>query len=93
MGNQRTWDLHQTAKSYGQRPSALLKIRSSWTAYQFDEAVALFGRVVESRMQEMVKRGEKLVHKYTPEQALGLAPRVISISGMLVKRGVQQMDV
>lgn len=44
-------------------------------------------------MQEMTKRGDKLVHKYSPEQALGLAPRVTSISAMLIKRGGKQMDV
>lgn len=81
------------AKAYGQRPSALLKIRNSWVAFTFDDAVALFGRVVESRMQEMEKRGDKLVRRYTPEQALGLAPRVLSISAMMAAQGKGQMDV
>lgn len=44
-------------------------------------------------MNEMTQRGDKLVHRYTPEQALGLAPRVASISALLVKRGGKQMDV
>lgn len=81
------------ARSYGQRPSALIRVRNSWVAYSFDDAVALFGRVVESRMQEMVKRGDKLVHKYTPEQALGLEPRVRSISAMMVAGGAKKLDV
>lgn len=44
-------------------------------------------------MQEMVKRGDKWVHKYTPEQALGLEPRVRSISAMMVAGGAKKLDV
>lgn len=58
------WQLHQTAKSYGQRPSDLVEISDRWAALQFDNAVALVGVVVENASQEQHNTGTDKAPKW-----------------------------
>lgn len=42
------WLLHQVARTYSSRPSALLGIANDWLAYQVDVAAMSLGNQVES---------------------------------------------
>ena len=71
----------------------MLKVRSRWAAYQFDEALAVFGHVVQSRLDETEKQGDKIVRKYTLEQALGLQPMRTSILGLMFASGATELTL
>jgi hypothetical protein len=53
LNNKRLiWQLHNLGTAYGIRPSAIVGVTNSWAAFQFDVAVLVFGRWVESRMAD-----------------------------------------
>lgn len=61
----------------------MLRIRSAWLAWSFDEAVHLFGVRTDNRLEETVvvdPRTGKRQRKYTLEQALGIEPDVKPVS-------------
>lgn len=78
------------AATYHQRPSAVVEIRNKVVAYWFDEAVYLFGIIVESRIEQRNKDGTP---KYDLEQCLGLRPLVTSPLMMMADGGSAGMDV
>lgn len=44
------WEMHNLATAYAQRPSSLIGLADSWSAYQFDVAVLALGRHVEAQL-------------------------------------------
>lgn len=63
--------LHELASSYGSRPSDLLCIQDRWLAYEFDNAVFMYGRWVNNKRQETDKKGRPL---YSIEDILSGKP-------------------
>lgn len=64
------------AQTYHQRPAAIFGLsvkRDQWLAYQFDEAVLIFGQRIEQLLQETNIKGQP---KYTLDVLLtrGLEP-------------------
>lgn len=51
------WNLYTLARVYGRRPSEIVGLSNSWTAYQFDSAVARWGTWVEDKLRECDKEG------------------------------------
>ena len=87
------WNLYVQCQQYSGSPSVRFGLRGNpWLAYQFDNAVMLFGRWVESKLAE---RTEDNKPKHRPETLLGLPikPKVVSVHtfegmpGVQVKRG------
>ena len=68
---------------YSQRPSRIFGIRNNpWLAYQFDEAVLLFGQTVDSLMNERTQDGAR---RHTLEGILtGKAQVIIGTAEMLI---------
>ncbi len=68
------WSLYLTAKTTASRPSELLNIEDKWAAYQLDEAVVLFGTIIENALMQQVNRGTRdeprYESKYTLQQLL-----------------------
>jgi hypothetical protein len=57
------WELYQMAREMSQRPSELVGMSSNpWMAFDFDNAIFLFGRQVEN---EVAKAGEGKVDDKT----------------------------
>ncbi len=52
--------LHEMANSYGSRPSDIIGISDTWLAYDFDNAVFVYGRWVNNKRQETDKKGKPL---------------------------------
>lgn len=63
-----------TAKTTAQRPSSLVRIRDTWAALQFDNAVTLVGITLENAANELHEVGmgkhKKMAPKYTLAQLL-----------------------
>lgn len=57
------------AKSYQQRPSALMGIEDPWVAYMLDRAVFVVGNQVEAKYEERDKEGKR---RHTLEECLGI---------------------
>lgn len=73
--------LHRRAKAYGISPSEIFEIEDDYSAYCFDEAIEVFGTMVDGLLKEMESTGsgtdKKLVHKYkTIESAIRAAVRL-----------------
>lgn len=66
--------LWRKASKFGRLPSELVSIEDEWTAYQFDNAVTLFGTAIENAVQEQtrVQMGNRTEYrdKYTLGQLL-----------------------
>jgi len=62
------WTLYLTASHSRTRPSDLVCIQDDWAALQFDNAVAMVGRIIENAAQEQHNVGSeekpKFVNKY-----------------------------
>lgn len=54
------WTLYQTAKTFSQRPSALLDVSEPFAAYCLDSACGEFGRAIENELSKVEgdKQGE-----------------------------------
>lgn len=54
------WSLYQTAKTFNQRPSALLDVSEPYAAYCLDNACGEFGRAIENELGKIEgkKQGE-----------------------------------
>lgn len=63
----QAWNLHQTCKLYGQRPSAMMAIADSWMALSFDQTLAMFGLEIEAKLKETNAKGKP---KYTLKELL-----------------------
>ena len=55
------------ARRYGQRPSAMMGVRDEYTAYCFDEAIAMRGLDAELKAMDSDKTPTPTVHK--PERS------------------------
>lgn len=66
------WNLYQTCKAFGQRPSEFFGIEEAWLAWDFDQAIMMAGQVVEGRLSERDGDG-RAVYK-TLREALGMPP-------------------
>lgn len=64
------WTLYQKAKLFSRLPSELLKLDDEWLAYMFDNAVTLFGTVVENALQEQTNVGSDKAPKHEPRYSL-----------------------
>ena len=64
------WVLHNLAKEYSQRPSAIVGVpaEDSWIAYQMDVAVLLLGREVEGKLENGETLSKALDLKLTARQ-------------------------
>ena len=64
----------------GQRPSTLARVKGTWESLQFDQAVTMFGVIVENAANEMQEVGPKdykhMVNRYELEQLLDPAFRL-----------------
>ena len=55
------WNLFRQSQAFGKNPSEVFGIRGNpWLAWQFDNAVALFGRWVENRIAAHDEQGKPL---------------------------------
>lgn len=61
------WRLHNLARTYSTRPSAILEVDDAYLAYQIDLACATWGIHVENRLHERDSRGRP---RYTLEALL-----------------------
>jgi hypothetical protein len=52
--------LYLQAKTYGKRPSKLLKLKTEWGAWQLDETVMIIGRQIEIGLEKGKKIDELL---------------------------------
>lgn len=64
------WTLYQKAKLFSRLPSELLRIADEWMAYQFDNAVALFGTVIENESQQRHNVGSDKEPKWEQKYSL-----------------------
>lgn len=62
------WNLHQTANTYGARPSEILHIVDQWAAYCLDTATLYWGNYIESKINELDEKTHK--PKYRLEDLL-----------------------
>lgn len=84
------WNLYQTCKAFGQRPSTMFGIDDEWLAWEFDHAVAALGIRVEGRLDEKRKDGSPVYR--TLEAALNLPrapmkPKPISKAMLMMLAG------
>lgn len=63
------WLLHLTCKTYHLNPATEFGLTHPWVRWQFNHAVATFGRWVENKLAEKTEKGRE---KYTIEELLGL---------------------
>lgn len=71
------WNLYQTCKAFGQRPSAMFGIEDEWLEWDFDHAILFAGKWVEARLEERDKDG-RAVYK-TLREALNLPKEPMTI--------------
>jgi len=64
------WTLYQKAKLFSRLPSELLRIGDEWIAYQFDNAVALLGTVIENESQRQHNVGSEREPKWETKYSL-----------------------
>lgn len=64
------WSLYNKAKTYSRLPSELLRLGDEWMAYQFDNAVHMFGVAIENALYERVNVGSDKAPKYEPKYTL-----------------------
>lgn len=64
------WTLYNKATTYSRLPSELLRLGDEWMAYQFDNAVTLFGVTVENALQERQNVGTKKEPQWEPKYTL-----------------------
>lgn len=68
------WTLYTKATTYSRLPSEILRLDDEWMAYQFDNAVTLFGTVIENALLERQNTGTtkepKWESKYTLTELL-----------------------
>lgn len=62
------WRLWRTARTWRTRPSELIGLTDRWEAFEFDEAVALFGDHVEGRLARV--EADAMRGKRDPEAAV-----------------------
>ncbi|TXH08853.1 MAG: hypothetical protein E6R03_17505 [Hyphomicrobiaceae bacterium] len=83
------WNLYQTCKAFGQRPSTLFGIDDPWLAWEFDHATAALGIRVEGRIEEKRKDGRPVYKSL--EAALNIPreikPKPISRSVLMMLAG------
>lgn len=46
------WNLHNLSQKYSQRPSDLLGLDNAWVAWDFDQAVLMWGNHVQRALDE-----------------------------------------
>jgi hypothetical protein len=71
------WQVYQTGKTFGQRPSSLLRdddkfsiLADPWWAFQFDNAVALVGGALEAATKELENSGTDKNPKWGPRYSV-----------------------
>jgi hypothetical protein len=80
------WSLYQRANKFGQSPAAMIGIHHFVLAYNFDEAVHLYGGWIEARRSETTKDGKPV---WSMEELLGLPIQTRNISSAdLISMGV-----
>lgn len=62
----------------------MLSLRSEWLAYQFDEAVFMYGRWVENKLAEVDKKGKP---KYTIDDVINNNARPASLFSLMIAAG------
>jgi len=65
------WSLWRRVQATHSRPSQLLEVEDSLTAYLLDGAVVTFGTIVENTLQEMVETGSDASKRSKPRWTLG----------------------
>jgi len=80
----QAWNLHQTCKQYGQRPSTLMAIDDPWMALTFDQTLAAFGLEIEAKLQERNAKGKP---KYTLKELLSEETGITRILSLALALG------
>lgn len=81
------WDLYRQAKAFGEKPSALFGIKDNrWLAWQFDQAVLMFGTWVDNKLNERDDNGKP---KHKLDSLLGQAKkRKLNRAALMNLKGV-----
>jgi hypothetical protein len=87
-----------TGKTFGQRPSDLLRVEDEWAALCLDNAVSFFGNYIESKLLEVDSKGKQkhsLSDLLSDNQAASLEEqvrRLASIFGVIKVRNGKRAD-
>lgn len=73
------WQTYNLAKTYGCRASEILGIENTWTAFQVDRSVAVFGNALKAELEEVEgkkkrevqKKREQILNRWFPEARSG----------------------
>ncbi len=52
------YELYSRSVAFGKTPSEYFGLKYAWTRYCFDEALFIFGRLVDNALQETDKKGK-----------------------------------
>ncbi len=72
------WLTYLEAKTWNNRPSSLIAIEDEYTAYCFDQAVAVFGNVVSNELESVEGKTKKSVTQKRNrilDKYLGIKPK------------------
>jgi hypothetical protein len=80
------------AEKYGRRPSEFIGFANGWLRWQFDRAVLLYGRKVDSLLSERRKNGKP---RWTLQDVLnGVADgRKGGLTELMLASGAKTLDV
>jgi hypothetical protein len=92
------WMLHRRAKSYATSPSAMMGVDDEYLAFCFDEAIEIFGTMVDGLLKQEKTSGsgkhQKTVRKHKTISAaireaikLGSATQVGAVTQLLDEKG------
>lgn len=79
--------LHNLSIAYNQRPSQIAGLADEWTAYQFDAACLIVGRLVERALTE--NRAKKKRERLPEEEIIR---RTLGEDILTVNASVQNLD-
>lgn len=85
----QVWNLHQTSKAYGQRPSQFIGIGDDWLALQFDLTVAEYGLYVEGKLEERDSKGKP---KHTLKKILS-GEKPSGLLTLMLQQGGEVIDL